>query len=473
MTPPTSTTTSTNPAALLERDPDDAIAYLLTPITAWGLDAGRVCVRQFLQHVLCLAQQLPDQQYIINLCDNRYLFSVTFCAVIARQKTNLLPPNKAPSTQAQLQQRYKDTWILHDGAVAAGTLSATHLLDTPALSTQIQQTHTAIACPQIAPDHLAAISFTSGSTGDAKPVLKYWRTLLASTLINGRYMLDAHARTLYQLATVPPQHMWGLETSVLLPLFFPLCVADSRALLPEDISDALTALPADKMLVTTPVHLRALVAGSRAHKLARILCATSPLTAQLAQQAEQHFQTTLHEIYGCSEIGSMAVRRTAQQDHWQRFSGIDFYPLEQGRVQAGAAHLSDRTELQDRIHIIDQQTFTLSGRRGDMINIAGKRGSLQQINKLLLDFDDVIDGVAFLPQPRCAHRAATTITRLAAMVVLKPHSSKDQLRHYLRRHLDPAFIPRPILPVDTLPREDNGKLPYTKLLNHYHQQLTR
>lgn len=36
-------------------------------------------------------------------------------------------------------------------------------------------------------------------------------------------------------------------------------------------------------------------------------------------------------------------------------------------------------------------------------------------------------------------------------------------------HLDAVFIPRPLLLVDALPREDNGKLPRSKLLAFYRQ----
>ena len=101
-----------------------------------------------------------------------------------------------------------------------------------------------------------------------------------------------------------------------------------------------------------------------------------------------------------------------------------------------------------------------------MVNIGGKRGSLFEINKLLQNFPGLVDGIVFLPEQQ------VTTPRLAALVVLKNDNSKEKLKHYLRDHLDPAFIPRPILNIDKLPREANGKLAKKALVALY-QKLIR
>ncbi|MBX2810113.1 MAG: AMP-binding protein [Cellvibrionaceae bacterium] len=447
---------TTKPMALLQRELHQPIAYLLAAIKPWGLSPGLVSVEQFLTHVFRVAAVLPDRRYAINLCENRYLFMVAFCAVIVKRGTNLLPPNKNSATQARLQEIYQDIYILHDGIEVLGSAAAICLLTTP-----LPLAGAPVHIPDVDPRHLAAISFTSGSTGDSTPVLKYWQTLAASAVINRNAMLGELEGTLYQLATVPAQHMWGLETSVLLPLFAQVCVAETKPLFPQDIIDTLVKLPQPAMLVTTPVHLRSLVATVVTVPLSYIFCATSPLTPQLALQAERHFSAELREIYGCSEVGSMAVRRTAAQEHWQRFSAIQFTQGKTGVATVSAEHLTDQVILQDDICLINQDQFTLGGRTGDMVNIAGKRGSVQEVNKVLLSFTGVIDGVVFMPQPQGA------TTRLAAMVVLADTVSTDKLRQYFRQHLDSAFIPRPILQVDRLPREESGKLPQTKLLAYY------
>lgn len=442
-----------NSFPLVSRNLDDHIAYLIKPIENFGLARGAVDVHTFLSHVRSVAASLGEGQYAINLCENRYLFLVGFCAAIVKGHTNLLPPNKNLATQIQLNDDYSGSYVIHDGSGVADSMTSFDLtklalndLDYPPLE-----------IPDIADSFLACVSFTSGSTGRSKPNLKYWRTLHCSTAINYRFMIPETNETLYQLATMPAQHMWGLETSILLPLFQRVCMSDAKPLFPQDIFDALKALPKPRLLASTPVHLRALATHSeKSISLFSALCATSPLTSQLAKQIEEQFSAPLREVYGCSEVGSMAVRRAAHDSYWLRFEGINFEKDGENTI-ASADHLPEPTELQDRIVAIDQQRFTLAGRTSDLVNIAGKRGSLFEINQVLLCFEGLQDGIIVHPESDQA------ITRLCAIVALKDGFDKPMLINFLRERLDSAFVPRPIYIVDSLPRETNGKLLKTKV----------
>lgn len=152
----------------------------------------------------------------------------------------------------------------------------------------------------------------------------------------------------------------------------------------------------------------------------------------------------------------MAVRETARERNWLRFDDIHFEKDGEDTV-VSAKHLPESTLLQDNIDIIDEQHFTLRGRTTDLVKIAGKRGSLFEINQVLLQFKGLVDGIVIYPNTNNA------ITRLCAIVALKPGYDKLTLRRFLREHLDSAFVPRPIHVVDTLPRESNGKLLKTRV----------
>ncbi|QJR80939.1 acyl-CoA synthetase [Alteromonas pelagimontana] len=444
-----------NTFPLVTRRPDEAIAFLTKPVA--GLSAGKICTCTFLSHVERVASSLEKGEYAINLCENRYLFLVSFCAAILRSQTNLLPPNKNLATQEQLLQEYSNCYIIHDGCDTATSAKSVNLLTSnfdPAKEVDFD-------IPDIADDHLACISFTSGSTGRSKPNLKYWKTLHRSTAINYEFMIPPTDDTVYQLATMPAQHMWGLETSALMPLFKNVCMSDAKPLFPQDIVDTLGALPEPRCLVSTPVHLRALSATTEVPIPCHVvLCATSPLTSELACEIEQQFIAPLHEVYGCSEAGSMAVRRTATEKHWRRFDGIHFH-IEGTTTTVTADHLPSSTVLQDFIKRIDDNHFTLAGRATDLIKIAGKRGSLFEINQTLLRFEGLKDGIVIFPESN------STIPRLCAIVALKPGVQKSSLIHYLKVHLDSAFVPRPVYVVDSLPRESNGKLLKIKIDDLY------
>ncbi|RBP53699.1 AMP-binding protein [Arenicella xantha] len=418
----------------------------------------------FLNHVLRLAAVMPRAEHVINLCDNRYLFLVVLSAAIVNRQTCLLPANKNGVTQLNLAQRYAGCAVVHDGAVDIdASLDAMNVAE---CDWSLDESHQAI--PSVPLDHLAAISFTSGSTGESKPNPKSWRTLQESTRINARYMLPNNRDVFYHLATVPGQHMWGFETSVLLPLFANACLVDARPLFPHDVRQALASLPAPRTLITTPVHLRALVASLESSAadvpaVELILCATAPLDQSLACAAEQVFDCKLREVYGCSEVGSMSIRRPSQTNSWTRFSDIQFISLESGCTRVDTDYLPAPVMLEDQLTLLDADTFELVGRASDQIKIAGKRGSLRDVNLVLNRFDGLRDGVVFFPQQDRA------VPRLVALVCLKAGVAKTQLQTFLRQQLDSAFVPRPIYIVDELPREPNGKLPNASVLAIYDQ----
>lgn len=458
---------------LLNRSAQSPIARLTQPLNQLPLTKPylEVSQTQFINHVLRLAQALPAHQYVVNLCDNRYLFLVSLCAVIVNQGTILLPPNKKCSTQLKLITRYEDCIVLHDGQIEVidkstsdiGNAPTNPTVDISLLDWSLDSTQ--VDTPQIKLDHLAVISFTSGSTGESKPNLKYWRTLVTSSTINAAYMLIDSTVNHSHIATVPGQHMWGFETSVLLALFSDVALVDARPFFASDIVSLIKRLPTPTTLISAPLHLKTLSEALKnkpetSIQLASILCATAPLDHKLAQQLEAQFGCKLKEVYGCSEVGSMAIRNTAQNDAWQPFSGLNFDHDAQA-TRVSAAHLPLKITLEDTLQFDDQGRFTLQGRQSDQIKIAGKRGSLAEVNAVLNRFEGLRDGVViFPPQDR-------NVPRLVALVRLKPGVTKAELRQFMSEQLDSAFVPRPILEVENLPREDNGKLRKAETLRLY------
>lgn len=437
-----------NTFPLVTRQPNAHIAYLTQPARSIGLERGVITTAQFLAHVYLVADTLPTGKYAINLCENRYLFLVGFCAVILRGDVNLLPANKNTATQKELSENYAGSYTIHDGSDVLADIPSIDMLSISFDSQRCVQR----AAPMIANDQLACISFTSGSTGKSKPNLKYWHTLHRSSMINHKFMVPDNPETIYQLATMPAQHMWGLETSILLAMFSDICMSDAKPLFPQDIYETLKRLPSPRMLVSTPVHLRALHTGAEhAEQLHSVLCATSPLTVELAKEIEEAFSAPLREVYGCSEVGSMAVRQTTVENSWLKFAGIHF-SQEAGTTTVTAEHLPSSTVLQDVIEFQSHNRFVLTGRASDLVKIAGKRGSLFSINQTLLRFHGLEDGIVFYPQE------ANQVTRLVAIVALKEGVQKVELLAFLKLHLDSAFVPRPVYVVDALPRETNGKL---------------
>lgn len=413
---------------------------------AWRSNAP-VSLDAFLHEVGQVAERLPERPFVFNLCTDRYHFLVTFCAAMLRRQTSLLPPNHAELTLVQLHAAYPNAYGVTDKPMSVAGLEV--LLYPSLLSGGSNHGN----IPAIAANHIAAITFTSGSTGQPMPHPKTWGSLAkeASLTINRLGLEEGW----HFLGTVPPQHMYGLGSTLMLPLHHGGMIHAGQPLFPADIRLALADLPAPRVLVTTPLHLRiCLEQQIKLPSLSLILSAAAPLSAELAQQAESAFDSPLMEIYGSTETGAIATRRTASGEDWNALAGVHLSRGENGQARVAGGHIQTSTELQDVIETTtDESHFRLAGRAADMLNIAGKRASLGDLNRQLNLIPGVRDGVFFAPNDEPGKAV-----RLCALVVA-PKLSEQQIITALRQTIDPAFLPRPLFKVDDLPRNSTGKLP--------------
>jgi acyl-coenzyme A synthetase/AMP-(fatty) acid ligase len=250
--------------------------------------------------------------------------------------------------------------------------------------------------------------------------------------------------------------MYGFESTLLMAWHSGCALSHAQPFYPADICCALAAVPAPRVLVSSPVHLRAwLEAGLALPEITRVVSATAPLSAQLAQEIETRCDAQLMEIYGSTETGLIATRRPTQTAAWQLLPGIEL-TAKGDRVHASGAHIETPIAMNDRLESVTDKLFLLHGRIADLVNIAGKRHSLAGLDHLLNTIPGVVDGAFFMPD-ESGH-----ITRLAACVVA-PGMDAPHLLAVLREHIDPVFLPRPLLFVDALPRNSTGKLPRAAL----------
>ncbi len=412
---------------------------------------GPVTAQTFLNDVAALAARLPDAGQVVNLCRDRYRFAVGFAAALCRRQVNLLPPHDASDMFDQLRNDYPDVYCLADDAPSAGR----HVFLYPTgLSHATAQHET----PRFAAAQPAAVLFTSGSTGRPQPHSRSWGDLVNSAQAAGRALGIASLPEASLLGTVPHQHSYGLESVLMLALQHGLVLHAARPFFPVDIVAALADAPRPRLLVTTPVHLRVLLAQpGDMPPVDLLLSATAPLSASLAREAEVRFAAPLHEIYGCSEAGQIAVRRTAATEEWRCLDGIALRQDEVGTWASGVP-IAVETLLSDAIELHGSERFLLLGRIADLVNIAGKRASLAHLNHHLNAIDGVLDG-AFV----ATDDDGDTVSRLVAFAVA-PGLSADSILAELRQRIDVAFLPRPLHLVDALPRNTLGKLPREEIV---------
>lgn len=426
----------------------------LTTRTMAYRDQRPVSQAEFLNDILALAARLPPTGHVFNLCKDRYWFSVALFAAIRRGVVSLLQNSTAPENMAALFSDFPD-------AVCLGEQATPMLAQVP----YVQVPHAALPAadtpahmPQIPRTQPIAHVFTSGTTGKPQGHRMTFGRMHQCALAEARRLWGAAGGPCSVVGTVSPQHMFGLEATVLLPIFGGGQFSPRQPFFAADVASALAELPEPRVLVSTPFHLRKLM---DAHipwpHVSAVLSATAPLSLELAQEVETQLNAPMVEIYGSTETGALATRRPTQGAEWETYCGIALYQ-DGHQTHAHAEHFDAPQMLNDQVELLSPNRFRLLGRNADMINIVGKRSSLSFLNQLLVNLPGVQDGVF------CTHSlgSADDTARLAAFVVAPARTGADLLAA-LRQHVDPVFLPRPLVFVDALPRDTNGKLPAAAL----------
>jgi acyl-coenzyme A synthetase/AMP-(fatty) acid ligase len=424
-----------------------------------------VTVQQFLDEAKQVADRLPKGRHVLNVCADRYQFAVGLAACLISDRVSLLPSTHTPQVIAQLAVFAPDAFCLTDDIRCDIELARVYYPDLarPAYSVAASP----FEVPRIPASQLAAIVFTSGSTGTPVPYKKTWG-LLSRCVQNGAPRLGlADGRSHALVGTVPGQHMYGFESTVLLALLSGNALSAERPFYPADVAAAVGRVPRPRVLVTTPIHLRTLLSSEiEFPPVDLVMSATAPLSRELAREVEEQYQAPLLEIYGSTETGQIAMRRTAETAAWRLWPGVHLN-ISNDQVVAYGGHVEQLTPMCDVIEITGKEEFLLHGRTADLVNVAGKRSSFGYLNAQLNAIPGVVDGAFFLREELSG---STGVTRLGAVVVA-PGVTAAALTEQLRQLIDPVFLPRPLLIVDELPRNATGKLPQQALRGFADEQL--
>lgn len=449
-----------------ERPAGDAEAALVVPADDWPLVRTREATltrADLWRRASTVAQRLPDGPAALVLCERREHYLVALLALELRGRTCLMPPSRAPAVLDEVAATHPGSFRIDDASVAASIGTMRDGATTGAAPPDVATPDAAPQPRALDPGRVVAIGYTSGSTGRPRPNPKTWRSFIGPAACNAaslRATLDVTgAAQPWIVATVPSQHMYGMELTVALPLVAGVGLHASHPLFPADIASALATVPSPRVLVSTPVHLRALLDSDiELPAIAAIVSATAPLTAELAAALERRYATRVLEFFGSTETCVIASRRTALEAAWSPYPGLRITATADGS-QVEAPWLDAPVTLQDLLEFDGQGRFRVAGRSADMIEVAGKRTSLGDLTRRLLGIPGVRDAVVVQP----GEDAGRPVRRLVAFVVSEG-PGPQAIATALAGMVDPVFMPRPIVCVEQLPRNDVGKLPREQLL---------
>lgn len=376
----------------------------------------------------------PLRTRVVIACEQRATFAAALFGAWQAGLVAELPPDGKPETMDRLRAEPEVLLVIRDDHVTS------YLQTTGAPNEPLRI---------LADDAVLVVLHTSGTTAAPRRFEKTARALLGETLALHATFGDAPATF---LATVPPQHLYGLLFGILLPLRRGATVVDHPALFPEDVRAAL-ATHTVTTLVSTPTHLRALAALPRAWpRELTVLTSSAPLAPELHGKLSRELGWTVHDVFGSTETGGIATRSTPDAS-WRPLSGVTVRAADDDQHLELHSAWSSVTSCDDRIAVAPDGSFEHLGRVDDIVKIGGKRVALSVVEAALRRIPGVTDAAVI------ACDDANRGQRLVAFVTGLPSANgAEQVRAELGREFDPVIVPRRVVVVGALPREANGKL---------------
>lgn len=436
-----------------------------------------VSFSQWQQQVVYLQAKLneqPQQTWLL-FCQDSYLFSLYFFALIAANKKIVLPPN---GQLLQLKQcmKHAEIFLGDDSPNLVNEFpcfdvgSLNDLLTKPIVDLSAAKIVTFNANNQIT-------FFTSGSSGQAKAINKTVNQLIIEVEQLEKtfsHQLDKRdGESALVMSTVSHQHIYGLLFKLLWPLWAGRDVYLKAFSYPEHLVQQIKQLAhRDICLISSPAYYHRLISDNVLTEVGsqlRVLFSSGgPLSAVASVNLYSELSIRPIEVFGSTETGGIAWRqRTSIDDEsWQVFSEIECSTdIETHRLAILSPYVDSTHWYQtdDRVELIDKQRFKLLGRADRIVKIEEKRCSLDELSTRLIEHQWVEQAYVLVHEKTGKRRA------LAAVIELSPEGKKAlaidnklnidrQFKKHLKQYFEAIVVPRKFRYLDQLPYNSQGKL---------------
>jgi acyl-CoA synthetase (AMP-forming)/AMP-acid ligase II/3-hydroxymyristoyl/3-hydroxydecanoyl-(acyl carrier protein) dehydratase len=284
---------------------------------------------------------------------------------------------------------------------------------------------TELAWPPLAEDAPCLVLYTSGSTGEAAPVVKRLaqlaREVEALQAQFGAALADVEVH-----GTVSHQHIYGLLFRVLWPLAAGMPIAP-RQFFHEEIAATLRR-PA--ILISSPAHLKRIPEtvdwqDANPH-LRAVFSSGGALPEEAAVDVRERLRQPVTELYGSTETGGIAWRRRDRPEpSWQALNRVA-WRLVEGQLELSSPHLAETGwwRSADRAVATSDGGFRLLGRSDRIVKVEERRVSLGLLEEALKAQPEVSEArVLLLEGARSS---------LAAVVVLSALGCERQAQEGVR-----------------------------------------
>ncbi len=312
-------------------------------------------------------------------------------------------------------------------------------------------------------DQATITLFTSGSSGEPKEINKTLQQFQNEIEVLERYwgeeLGDAQV-----LATVSHQHIYGLLFGVLWPLSAGRCFHNEIFLSPEPLLKKAEGISA--YWVASPAQLKRLDDLTPWLAISKLMVIFSSGGALAFKEASQIFQYSQHkvlEIYGSSETGGIAWRKSVDNTLWTTFSGINISVDKTGQSYLSSPYLTENSayKMDDKIRLQGKHQFELLGRVDRIVKVEEKRLSLDELEQALNNLEWVNLSHTLLVAGKRDKVAAVLVLTSSGEEYLQQQGRAaliKQLRKQLMTRFESVTLPKKWLFMQSLQMNSQGKI---------------
>lgn len=310
-------------------------------------------------------------------------------------------------------------------------------------------------------ENFRALFFTSGTTGTPTGALKTFDNIDID-LDDLVKIFDKFSVT-NVVATVPFIHVYGFLVGLMLPYKLGVDLVFKEHFLPHDLLEVATK---GSLVVTTPLYIKSLIQLDEQKDLKDVVfvSSTGPLSSEIAKEFIEKFNTTLIQIFGSTETGSIAYKM--QDDElWQPFESVEISLNSQGLLGIKSPYVSPLLLQNNKLAKTDSQIqsfdyasvedgkFKLIGRDIHIIKVAGKRYSTIQIEDILEQIEGINKAFVYVE-----HRKNELKDEILKVFIESQREVKSkEIKEILKQNFGHINIPLELAVVDKIPTTAMGK----------------
>lgn len=438
------------------------------------VDGEARTARELKQQMLQLTDFIKtrEEKNWLMWADGPYGFLLQFCALCLANKKIILPGNCQLGSIERIVDEFDA--VISESAIAWNSSSkASFTLGDMLSGSTVNNTN-----EQHISDlgNSTIVLYTSGSTGEPKPVIKTL-SLLAKEVIAQDTAWGKSVGNKSVISTVSHQHIYGMLHYVLWPLYRGAPFIEPLSHLPEEVFQAAGKYK-PCVLVSSPTHLKRLPdhfnASEQGVRFDTVFSSTGLLQEHDAMRMLAISGKTPIEIFGSTETGGVAWRQRLKGDTgaWRPLSGVSVERNQAtGCLILRSAYMAESSyEMSDCIDEVEGTGFILKGRRDQVVKVEGKRLSVTEMELMLAGHPWVEKAKILVIKAKREEVGAVVVLNNKGVAYMQENTRlalNTTLKHSLSLHFEMPLLPRKWRYVDDFPRNSQGKATHELLKKQF------